>query len=108
MTDWAPFGLDEDQTEQYRVLRDGVPGDLREPLLGWLKPLLSSGAYRSIINERTQELAMLTGLQIGLRDGAYADWDKYVQALRGMEGILGALFAALDGGVFTSIHGGVE
>lgn len=28
---------------------------------------------------------MLTGLQIGLRDGVYADWDKYVQALRGME-----------------------
>lgn len=34
--DWVPFGLTEDERQDYAVLRDGLPGPMREQVLAWI------------------------------------------------------------------------
>jgi hypothetical protein len=44
--EWVPFGLDEDQAERYKVLMDGEPAQLREPIVVW--HLLSADDYERL------------------------------------------------------------
>jgi hypothetical protein len=40
---FVPFGMSDDEREAYAVLRDGVPPQLREPLLEWVTAVLDVG-----------------------------------------------------------------
>lgn len=46
--EWVPFGLDEDQAERYKVLMDGEPPQLREPIVAWLQHLLFADDYERL------------------------------------------------------------
>ncbi|NPC97893.1 hypothetical protein [Nocardioides sp. zg-DK7169] len=99
--EWAPFGLSDDETSQYRVLADGVPQKLREPLIAWLRPALASSDYPYwVITARTRELEMRTEVRMGLAEQSHLDWKAYTELLRKMppEKLLRVVDAVLSSG----------
>jgi hypothetical protein len=62
--EWVPFGLDEDAASQYRVLEDGVPQRMREPLVGWLSGVLRL-QYGVVNVPRVHALEMVTDVSMG-------------------------------------------
>jgi hypothetical protein len=99
--EWVPFGLDED--ERYKVLVDGVPPKLREPIVAWFKHLLSSGDYERLNNARTRHLEMLTDLRMGIPENVYAKWGEYTKLLREMDGH--ALLKVVDAALSSQWYG---
>ena len=97
--EWVPFGLTDDETERYKVLVDGVPQKLREPLIAWLKHLLA-GEHDRLINSRTRHLELLSEIHMGVQEDAYIKWPDYTQVLRTMEAqsLLKVVDAALAAG----------
>ena len=93
MTDWAPFGLSDEATEQYRVFVDGVPQRLREPIVAWFMHLLA-GDHGSLQTARTRELEMRTDVRIGIPAEAYVKWSSYTEVLRKIDP--GALLKVVD------------
>lgn len=82
--DWVPFNLTADDAERYRVLVDGVPQSLREPIFTWLKGSLAD-QYGGVNIGRTQHLEMVTGLRVGLPATTYAEWVNYASRLRNLD-----------------------
>jgi hypothetical protein len=79
--EWVAFGLTDEQAEQYTVLVDGVPRKLREPIITWLRHVLSG--ERSIVRaDRTRHIEMLTNVPIGVADEKYYRWPQYQEVLR--------------------------
>jgi hypothetical protein len=101
--EWVPFGLDEDEAERYKVLVDGVPPKLREPIVAWFKHLLSSGDYERLNNARTRHLEMLTDLRMGIPENVYAKWGEYTKLLREMDGH--ALLKVVDAALSSQWYG---
>jgi hypothetical protein len=99
----VPFGLDEDEAERYKVLVDGVPPKLREPIVAWFKHLLSSGDYERLNNARTRHLEMLTDLRMGIPENVYAKWGEYTKLLREMDGH--ALLKVVDAALSSQWYG---
>lgn len=77
--------LNDDDAERYNVLLDGVPNKLREPVIGWLGKAIRED-YEWVSVARTQRLAMLTDLSIGMPSDAYVRWSEYAdQILRQLQ-----------------------
>lgn len=92
-----PFGLTEDEADHYKVLVDGVPYELRDSLIEWLKPILVEAvaeAHRvrlEVNYARIQRLEMLTRVPmispIDVEDwpaSARVEWFEYALFLRDM------------------------
>jgi hypothetical protein len=83
MDEWVPFGLTDNEAERYKVLVDGVPKRLREPLIAWLKHTLASSDYPyAVKNAATRDIEMLTDIGIGVPGDPYIDWENYTALLR--------------------------
>ncbi len=83
--EWVPFGLTEDETDRYKVLVEGVPTRMREPIIAWMKHLLA-GEHDRLQNARTRHLEMLTDVRMGVQEDVYAKWSDYTElVLRKME-----------------------
>lgn len=93
-----PFGFTNDEAEQYQVLVEGVPAPLREAILGWLRPILSSSDYSEVYNARAIELSMLTRINLGVREDDFLKWTQLAQLLRKLpeEELLRLVDAALS------------
>ena len=76
--DWVPFGLDANDAEQHRVLVDGVPSWLLEPLIAWLRPRLADDKKGfSVRSKVTRDIELLTRIpKLGLPD-VYSQWLDY-------------------------------
>lgn len=96
--EWVPFGLNEDQAERYKVLVDGVPPKLREPLIAWLKHLLAG--EHGVLNGRTRHLELLSEVRMGVPEEMYIRWSDYTKVLREHDGpsLLAVIDAALAAG----------
>lgn len=108
--DWVPFGLDGKATEKYRVLVDGVPPRMREPLIGWLARALK-GEHGITRASRTQELEMRTDVRMGLPTDSYVQWRDYVeQVLRVLppDSMLRVVDAALSFGWYGVPEGALD
>lgn len=82
--EWVPFNLTADEAERYRVLVDGVPRPLREPIFAWLRGALAAGAYDFVVVDRTHQIEMMTGLRVGLGVEEYVKWSNYASKLRNL------------------------
>jgi hypothetical protein len=100
---WVPFGLSPGDAEQYKVLVDGVPRPLREPIITWFKHILSHGKSDVLLNSRTQYLEMLTGVRMGIPDHTFCRWSDYTRILREMEGQ--ALLRVVDAALAAEWYG---
>ncbi len=60
--EWQPLGMSDEESANYEVLVDGVPGWLREPLLLWIAEVL-----RSPKDPRLLSTSALSGAQSALR-----------------------------------------
>jgi hypothetical protein len=97
-SEWVPFGLSEADAERYRVLVDGVPPELLEPIIAWFRHILAGGDYNRVRNDRTRHLQMLTGVRMGVPEEVYASWETYTALLREMneDALLRVVDAALS------------
>lgn len=104
--EWVPFGLDEDGAGRYRVLVDGVPDRLREPLIAWFRHILAR-RDGSLDTSRTRHLEMVTEVRVGVREDAYIRWQDYTKLLRSMapESLLRVVDAALSAGWYGTSTG---
>jgi hypothetical protein len=73
------------QAEAFRVLVDGVPRKLLEPLLDWMKPVLWSGDDDRVSSQRTQPLELMTDVPIGIPSESWIYWDDYSRRFRKMD-----------------------
>jgi hypothetical protein len=87
MTDlptYRPFGSSDDEYEQLLVLREGVPADLREPIVGWLHDQLTvfgmMGSYVS--QELADKVRMLSGIDLGVTNDSYISGEDLNDGLR--------------------------
>lgn len=60
------FGASDDEYRESLVLREGVPQDLREPVIGWLaKAMTYRGGFDSfVIQDTADKVTLLTGFSI--------------------------------------------
>lgn len=100
--EWVPFGLRDDQAERYRVLVDGVPPKLREPLIAWLKHLLA-GEGGVVLKGRTRHLELLSEVRMGVPENLYIRWSDYTELLRKLDGP--ALLAVIDAALAAGWYG---
>jgi hypothetical protein len=89
MTDlppYRPFGSSDDEYEQLLVLREGVPADLLEPIVGWLHDQLTvSGMMNtSVSQEIAEKVRMLSGVDLGVTHGSYMTGAILNRGLRGL------------------------
>ncbi|MFJ9317243.1 hypothetical protein ACIRN4_23860 [Pimelobacter simplex] len=101
--DWVPFGLTDDEAERYKVLVDGVPQRLREPLIAWLKTTLGSRSYPyEVNNSASRNVEMLTDVRVGVPGDAYIEWKDYSEVLRklGDQDLLRVVDAVLSPGTY--------
>lgn len=98
------FGASDEEYRQALVLREGVPNELREPLIGWLADQLTdSGMMGRYLNDDTaHKVTMLTGVGLGAKQDGYVSEEQLIGGLRGAkaETLLALVDAALylDGG----------
>lgn len=73
-TEWAPFGLTEDEEAAYLVLVDGVPPLMREALLGWTSSRLRASGKGPEFSDRRLclELQTVLGVSLGVSAGISA------------------------------------
>lgn len=78
------FGASDDEYRETLVLRDGVPDDVREPVIGWLAHgLTTSGMMGRYVNQDTADkVTMLTGVRLASH-GSFVEDDHLRQSLRG-------------------------
>jgi hypothetical protein len=90
--------MSADQAERYKVLVDGVPPKLREPLIAWLRHLLAG--EHGVLNGRTRHLELLSEVRMGVPEEAYIRWSDYAKVLREKDGqeLLAIVDAALAAG----------
>lgn len=69
--DWVPFGLEDNEVEQYEVLVAGVPSWLKEPLIGFVDAYLKDSGYYVV--SRCLDIQLHTRIQLGVSSG-----DHYV------------------------------
>lgn len=85
--EWVPFGLEDDEVAEYRVLIPGVPSWLREPMLGWVRDQLTAGGdwfHRSAV----APLQIMTRIDLGLvGDGSLVSASLVLRELRGLSEI---------------------
>jgi len=109
MTDlppYRPFGSSDDEYEQLLVLRDGVPADLREPIVGWLHYQLTvSGMMGSYVSQEVADkVRMLSGIDLGLTNDSYISGESLNSGLRRLspESVLKLIDALL----YLGLHSG--
>lgn len=61
-----PFDADEDESQALHVLREGVPPDLRGPLIAWLLPLLTLADMFMPVSEPYRVAAVQIDLRLDL------------------------------------------
>lgn len=78
------FGASDDEYRETLVLRDGVPKDLREPIIAWLiYGTTESGMMGRYVNQEVaNKITMLTGVGLGASYGSFMDDDALAQGLR--------------------------
>lgn len=108
------FGASDEEYRQALELRDGVPKELREPLIGWLSDQLTSSGMmgRHLDQEIAHKITMLTGVGLGAKQDGYLSEEALIGGLRAADGeILLALVDAalyLDGGKTDAVAKMVE
>jgi len=79
------FGASDDEYREKLVLRDGIPTDVREPVIGWLlRGLTTSGIMGQYVDQDTADkVRMLTGVSLGASHGSFVNDDQLLHGLRG-------------------------
>lgn len=81
--DWMPFGLDDEETEQYEVLVPGVPTWLKEPLIGYVDGHLKDRGFH--VTSRCLDVQLATRIDLGVSTGEfYLDPDPVLRRLRSL------------------------
>lgn len=84
-TEWVPFGLSEEEAAQYAVLLPGVSAQLREPLIGWLRPALVSEGW--VRMEFCLQMQVALDLDIGVYQESFVQPDRMLNHLRTIPGL---------------------
>ena len=110
MTDprpYRPFGSSDDEYEQLLVLRDDVPVDMREPIVGWLHDQLTvsgmMGSYAS--QEVADKVRMLSGIDLGVTNDSYLSGETLNRGLRGLSPQ--SVLKLVDALLYLRPHGGI-
>lgn len=109
MTDlppYRPFGSSDDEYDQLLVLRDGVPADLLEPIIGWLHEQLTiSGMMGSYVSQEVADrVRMLSGIDLGVRNDSYISGEVLNRGLRGLSSP--SVLKLVDALLYLGLHKG--
>lgn len=81
--EWVPFGLDDGEVAEFEVLVAGVPGWLKEPLIGYVHAYLKDSQYHNA--SRCLDIQLNTRVELGISTGGlYVHADGVLARLRSM------------------------
>jgi hypothetical protein len=89
MEGFRPFGMTDDEYEELLVLRDGVPPELREPLLAWIFQSVTDAwqfsAGRYLRASAADTIRSMTKIDLGQRATKTVDGPEVLQRIRALD-----------------------